>query len=166
MTSKHKKAYDKKPWLMLLLLSLLFYGAMLLLTVTARDVHVARLPEVTAERPAKQRFTYEITGEYGTMERTSSFTALPKEMVDSGKVFQLQSVTEQDFTYYYARQLTVAIDKSKENADFYALSDDLSFFGTTIIMTGYENLKDGDEVHLIKEEKKSSEELSTKDLFQ
>lgn len=166
MTSKHKKGHDKKPWLMLLLLSLLFYGAMLLLTVTAWDVHVARLPEVTAERPAKQRFTYEITGEYGTMERTSSFTALPKEMVDSGKVFQLQSVTEQDFTYYYARQLTVTIDETKENADFYAVPDDFSLFGATIIMTGYENLKDGDEVHLIEEEQKKTDSLTTEDLFQ
>ena len=165
MTSKRKKGHDKKPWLILVLLSILFYGGMLLLTVTAKDIHAARLPKVTASRPEKQSFTYFVTIENGTIEQKSSFTALPKNMVDSGKVFRLQSVTENDFTYYYARQLTVTIDKTKENDDYYAISDGL-MFGETIIMTGYKTLKDGDEVNLIKEKPVKSEELHTEDLFQ
>ena len=165
MISKRKKGHDKKPWLILVLLSLFFYGAMLLLTVTSKDIHAARLPKVTASRPEKQSFTYFVTIENGTIEQTSSFTALPKDMVDSGKVFRLQSVTENDFTYYYARQLTVTIDKTKENDDYYAISDGL-MFGETIIMTGYKTLKDGDEVNLIKEKPVKSEELHTEDLFQ
>jgi len=165
MTSKQKKDHGKKPWLILVLLSLFFYGGMLLLTITAKDIHATRLPKVTASRPEKQNFTYFVTVENATIERSSSLTALPKDMVDSGKVFRLQSVPENDFTYYYAQQLTVTIDETKENDDYYAISDGL-MFGETIIMSGYETLKDGDEVNLIKEKLVKSEELRTEDLFQ
>lgn len=165
MRFKPKKDNDKKPWFTLCLLSLLFYGAMLLLTLFAKDIHNARLPQVTAERPGKQEFTYTVTIENYTVERTGSHTALPKDMVDSGKVFTLKSVMKDDFTYYYAEQVSVVVDTSKENTDYYAISEGLSS-RDIVIMTGYENIKDGDEVYLVQEKKKEKEELSTDNLFQ
>lgn len=165
MMHKHKKDHDQKPWLTLCILSLLFYGVMLMLTLFAKDIHNARLPQVTAERPGKQPFSYTAIFEGYTSERTGSYTALPKTMVDSGKVFTLKSVMKEDFIYYYAEQVSVVVDTSKENADYYAISEGLSS-RDIVIMSGYETLRDGDEVCLIQENKKEKEELSTDNLFQ
>lgn len=165
MMFKTKKDNDKKPWLTLCILSLLFYGAMLLLTLFAKDIHNARLPQVTAERPGKQPFSYTATFEGYTLERTVSYTALPKDMVDAGKVFTLKTLVQDNFTYYYAEQVSVVVDASKENADYYAISEGLSS-RDIVIMSGYETLNDGDEVYLIQEEKKEKEGLSTDNLFQ
>lgn len=166
MTSKPQKGHNKKPWLMLVLLSLLFYGAMLLLTVFADDIHNARLPQVTTGLPGKQNFTQLLTLEDGTtIERTRSCTALPKELVDSDQVFTVRSVTENGFTYYYAQKLSYTIDTSMNHDDYYAIAAS-SISRDSIILTGYENLKEGDEVFLVKEEQKTSEELTTENLFQ
>ena len=172
MTSKkflipeHKKDHDKKPWLVLCLLSLLFYGAMLLLSLTARDIHNARLPQVTASRPFKQKFTYTVTWEDSVIERTGSFTALPKDMVDTGKVFTLRSETENDFTYHYAQQISIVVDEGKTNDDYYAITSGINSWDT-LIVTGYEALEDGDEVFLIQENKENQKNNpSTEDLFQ
>lgn len=136
---------------MLCMISLLFYAGMFLLTVTAKDIHSARLPRVTAGKPAKQTFTYTVTDADGrVIERTHSCSALPKEMVDSGKVFTLQRNEENDFVYYYAQPLSFTVDTSLENEDYYAISSD-TFLRTTVILTGYETLSAGDEVFLIKE---------------
>ena len=156
---------DKKPWFALLALSLLFYGTMLLLTLFAKNIHYARLPQVTAERLGKQRFSYAITIEGYTTERTSSLPALPKELVDTNQVFILETKETDDFTYYYARKASVTIDKSKENADYYAIADGLDS-RSMVILTGYEKLNDGEEVFLVKEKKEKQKELSTENLFQ
>ena len=164
MMSKRKKDHEKKPWLMLCLFSLLFYGAMLFLTIFANDVHNARLPKVTAAQPEKQKFTYTLTTENGeTTTKTRSCDALPKEMVDSGKVFSLKTVTENGRIFYYAEPLKFTIDITLNHPDYYAISTG-SVFGSTVILTGYETLSSGDEVFLLKEEIK--ETLNTENLFQ
>lgn len=165
MMSKSKKDSDKKSWLVLCLLSLLFYGAMLLLSLFAKDIHNARLPQVTAERPGKQEFTYTITIEDFSNTRIGSFTALPKAMVDENKVFIIRTVSEEDFTYYYATQVFVTVDISKENTDYYAISQGLDS-RDIVIMSGYETLNDGDEVCLIQKKVKEKEKHSTDNLFQ
>lgn len=165
MMSKLKKDHDKKPWLPLCLLSLLFYGAMLLLTLFAKDIHHARLPQVTAERPGKQEFAYSITIDNYTLERTSFHTALPKNMVDADKVFIIKTVMEDDFTYYYAQQVFVTIDSTKENTDYYVLSGGLDS-RDMVILTGYDTLSDGEEVYLIQKKTTKKEELNTDNLFQ
>ncbi len=166
MTSKQKKDHGKKPWLILVLLSLFFYGAMLLLTGFADDIHNARLPQVTTGQLGKQNFTQTLTLKDGTtIERTRSCTALPKELVDSGRVFTVRSVTENGFTYYYARKLSCTIDTNLQHDDYYAIAGS-PVFRDSIILTGYEDLKDGDEVFLVKEEQKTSEELTNENLFQ
>lgn len=165
MTSKLKKDNDRKPWFSLLLLSLCFYSSMLLLTVFAKNIHNTRLPQVTAARPGKQDFTYTITVEDFTDTRIGSFTALPKAMVDENKVFIVRTVEEEDFTYYYAKQIFVSIDTSKENAEFYAVSDGIDI-SDIVISSGYEALIDGDEIYLIQEKRKKTEDIRTENLFQ
>lgn len=163
MIPEKKKDSEKKRLLPLVVLSLLFYGVMLLLTLTAKDIHNARLPQVTAGRPEKQFFSYTDTMEGNAIERTISCTALPKDMVDSGKIFILQTITKGDFTYYYAQQCFVTIDTEKQHTDYYAISNGIDSWDT-IILTGYENLQNDDEVFLIKEN--SKKELQKENLFQ
>ena len=163
MIPEKKKDSEKKRLLPLVVLSLLFYGVMLLLTLTAKDIHNARLPQVTAGRPEKQFFSYTDTMEGNPIERTISCTALPKDMVDSGKVFILQTITKGDFTYYYAQQCFITIDAEKQHADYYAISNGIDSWDT-VILTGYENLQNGAEVFLLPKEK--NEKNQNKNMFQ
>ena len=164
MMYRKKKDHDKKPWLILCLISVLFYGAMFLLTLSAKDIHNARLPQVTTARPIKQKFSYTLAVEGTTIERSGNFTALPKDMVDAGKVFTLRSITENDFTYHYVQQISVVVDGSKQNEEYYAISSGINN-GDTLIMTGWENLNDGDEVFIVTEKKKD-ETSPSENLFE
>lgn len=165
MIFKQKKNPGQKPWLMLGILSLLFYGAMLFLTLFADDIHTARLPKVTAAQPGKQSFTYTFTTEDGTaITKTCSHDALPKALVDSCQVFTLKTVTENGRIFYYAEPLKFTVDTSLANPEYYAISTD-SVLGSTVILSGYEELSAGDEVFLVKENQKA-DKLNTEDLFQ
>lgn len=150
---KSKKDKEKKQLLPLFLLSLVFYGGILFLTFNALDIRNARLPQVTAFRLTKQEFDYIATLPSGqTIQTTSKFLAIPKEIIDYGKVFAIESVPTEDMTYYYAKEIFIPIDDRKENEQYYALAD--SSFREMVIFTGYELLEDGCEVYLVKEEKK------------
>lgn len=147
---KSKKEKEKKKLLPLFLLSLVFYGGMLFLTLNALDIRNSRLPQVTANRLSKQEFTYIGTLQSGqTMEMTTKFLAIPKEVIEYGRIFAIDAVHKNDMTYYYAREIFVEIDEEKENDTYYALKE--KDFREMIVLTGYETLEDGCEVHLVKE---------------
>lgn len=166
MMSKQKKDHGKKPWFLLCFLSVLFYGSLLFLTLTARDIHNARLPKVTTGQPSTQSFTCTVLSHDGTQRTvTRSCTVLPKEMVDSGKVFYLKSETKHGLTYYYAELLPFTIDSTLEHPDYYAVSISI-FYQSSVILTGYETLSEGDEVFLVKEKQSAPEEININDLFQ
>lgn len=154
MTIKRNSNRMEKPVLALVLLSVFFYGVMVILTLLAKDIHDARLPQVTAGRLTKQSFSYTVTLEDGsTAERTGKSTAIPKELVDSGKIFTIRTVTENDITFYYAVQVSVSIDSTKNNDDYYAITTP-GLQNEMFILTGYEELENGDEVFLAKSEAK------------
>lgn len=159
-----KKDIDQRPWVLLVTLSMLFYGTMLFLSLYSKDIHNARLPQVTAERLGEQKFSYSITIDERTIKRTSSLSALPKEMVNSDCIFVLETIETEDFTYYYAKKVSVTIDDTKENPDYYAITDGLER-RAMVIMSGYETLNDGDEVYYSRNEKETKT-LSTENLFQ
>ncbi len=152
MITKEKTASSssKSRLLPLFVLSLLFYGAMLLLSLTSKDIHLKRLPKVTASRLSNVTFSCQTTSENGdTRTVTTQLRGLPKELYDSGQVFTITSKVTDGMTFYYAEQVAPEIDFSKENADYYAVLD--SFFQDMVILSGYEELEDGDEVNLIKD---------------
>lgn len=159
-----KKETRKKPVLALVVLSLLFYGIMLFLSVSAKNIHYARLPQVTASSIQKQSFTYSYTTDYGTIQQTKLCAALPKDMVDSGQVFIITTDSRDDFIYYYAQRVSVVIDAEKENADYYAIASGIAG-RDLVILSGYEDLEDGDEVYLQKEKKETSK-TQTENIFQ
>ena len=148
--TQNNKPRDKKRLLPLLVLSLLFYGILLFLTLTAKDIHLARLPQVTASRLGNVGFNYLFTPENGEPRTaTKQMPGIPKEIYDSGQIFTVTTKVTDEMTYYYAKKISPEIDFSKENDAYYAVSD--SFFRDMVILTGYENLEDGDEVNLIKD---------------
>lgn len=149
---EHDKAATKKRLLPLFVLSLLFYGTMLLLTLTAKDIHLARLPQVTASRLDTVTFSYLFTPEGGEPRTvTKQMPGIPKNLYDSGQLFTIVTEVTDDMVYYYAKKISLEIDFSKANEDYYAVSD--SFFRDMVILTGYEELKHGDEVNLLKNNK-------------
>lgn len=149
----YKKGTAKRRYLPLLFLSLTFYGIMLFLTLTAKDIHNARLPQVTANRLNKQSFTYTVTQEDGyTYEASKNREGIPKDVVDSGQIFIVTTITKEDMTYYYAKRTTVTIDTTLNNDTYYALDSSVSL-RDMVILTGYEELEDGDEVYIVKEDK-------------
>ena len=138
----------------LYLLSLLFYGSILFLTLYAWDIRCARLPQVTAGRLKKQEFTYTGTLQNGqTFETTYKFFGIPKELIAHGRIFEIETIQKENLTYYYAKEIYIPIDMTKENETSYALIQ--TNFNKTIILTGYETLEDGMEVHIIKEDEKN-----------
>ena len=138
----------KNKWIPLWTLSLLFYGTMLFLTLTAKDIHNSRLPQVTTGHLGKQEFSYSVTydNEY-TKDFSGQFTAIPKELVDTGQIFIVESATKNGTTYYYAKKISLTIDTDKRNESYYAVSDSMYSY-SSYILTGYETLKDGDEINI------------------
>ena len=131
-------------------LSLLFYGCMLFFTFHAWNIRCARLPQVTVGQLQKQEFAYSGTLENGqTFETTYHFLAIPKEVATHGHIFEIETVQKEGLTYYYAKEIYLPIDRTKENETSYALNQ--TNFTKTIILTGYETLEDGMEVHVLKE---------------
>ena len=135
----------------LYVLSLLFYGSMLFFTVYAWDIRCSRLPQVTVGRLEKQAFSYSQTLENGqTFEATYHFFGIPKELATHGHIFEIETVQKDGLTYYYAKEIYLPIDRTIENETSYALNQ--TNFTKTIILTGYETLEDGMEVHIVKDE--------------
>ena len=131
-------------------LSLLFYGCMLFFTFHAWDIRCTRLPQVSVGRLEKQPFSYSQTLENGqTFETTYKLFAIPKELATHGHIFEIETVQKDGLTYYYAKEVFLPIDRTKENETSYALTQ--TNFTKTIILTGYETLEEGMEVHVVKE---------------
>lgn len=146
MFRKKEKDSDQKSWFALILLSVLFYGSILVLTFIAEDVRNSRLPKVTAQRLGTQKFTYEVTISNGTETRTTTALAIPKHLVDSDQVYSLLILynSETEETHCYVQKVSLTIDKSKENPDYYAVMDSNYLLFVT---EGYEGLEDSDEVY-------------------
>ncbi len=146
MFRKKEKDSDQKSWFALILLSVLFYGSMLVLTLIAKDVRNARLPRVTAQRLGTQKFTYSVSN--GAETRTTTALAIPKHLVDSDQVYSLLIIynSETEETNCYVDKVSLTIDTSKENPDYYAVTD-TSYTYTFFVTEGYEGLEDGDEVY-------------------
>lgn len=133
-----------------ILLSVFFYGTMLVLTLIAVNVHNARLPHVTASRLGSQEFKTEVTLEGGyTREVKRLVIGVPKELVDTDSVFVLTNREKNGMTYYYCRKVKVTY--SLENEKYYAVENGISSMDT-VILSGYEELTDGCEVFWVRED--------------
>lgn len=65
--------------------TILFFAAMLVLSLTAEDLHNSSLPRVTLVKLPTYRFPYEYTGENGeTLTGSAEKTAVTAEMLGNG----------------------------------------------------------------------------------
>ena len=73
-----------KKRLPLYILSFLFYGSILFLTLHAWDIRCAGLPQVTVGRLEKEEFSYTVTNQAGqTFEATYDFFLISSEELKS-----------------------------------------------------------------------------------
>lgn len=124
-----------------LVLSGLFYGAMLLLAVFAKKLHTATLPKV--------RIAYLEQKTFLTGEEREYLPALPEELY--GKL--LYSVTEEERNgelRYVARKLE-GVHLGEEKDGYYPVLGGISSF-TPLIVEGYEKPEEGREVFVENEE--------------
>lgn len=85
----------------LFVITILFFAAMLFLTLFAEKIHTASLPKVTAARPERRSFPYEFIDANGERHTGSiEKNAVPRSMLESG-VFVIYSAekngTKRDF---------------------------------------------------------------------
>lgn len=125
--------------------TIFFFAAMLFLTLFAEKIHNNSLPIVTAARPERHSFRYEITDEngerhIGSMEKT----AVPKSMLDYG-VFVVYSSEKNGTKRNFVRLADV---KTGEEADgFVEIVSGITPFDKIVVQSSKE-LFNGCEVML------------------
>ena len=126
----------------ILIISILFYAAMAVLSLTARKIHNASLPQVEVMELKSDIF-------YNEDGSTSFGTSFPKELYNDGVVYRVVAEMINKEIRYIAR-LAQNIEFGKENFTCYEVTDGL-FYSDKIITSSLEGITDGCEVY-IKEE--------------
>lgn len=129
----------------LLVITIIFFAAMLFLTLFAEKIHESTLPKVTAARPERKLFPYEFTDENGETHTGSiEKIAVPKSMLKSG-VFIIYSAekngTKRDFV-----QLA-SVQTGEENGEYVEIVSGIGFTDR-IATDSNKELYDGCEVNI------------------
>ena len=138
MVSLHKK--------ILTVITVLYFAAMLVLSLTAERIHNASLPRVKLIKPPKYMFHYEYELENG--EKTTGSierTAIMKEMPEFG-IYTVYSTEKNGTERYYARKLDVVTGQEKD--DFIEVISGIGYMDR-IIENVDENITDNCEVIII-----------------
>lgn len=127
----------------LLIPTVIFFSAMLILTIFSEDIHNASLPKITVSRPEQKSFPYEYTDENGNIQTGSSKkTAIPKSLLEQG-VYVVYSAEKNGTVRSFVRLVAVATGEEK---DGYAEVISGIGFSDRIVTECSGNLFDGCEV--------------------
>lgn len=124
----------------------MFFIAMFILTITARDIHNCLIPNVTAARLTYEDFEIEYTLESGQlMTSTIQRLAILKDVYDRGEVYIIKSICingeERDAVQ------RVYLETGNENNEFYEVVNGLT--GTEIVVIDSDKmLNENDEVYI------------------
>lgn len=130
----------------LLIVTIIFFAAMLFLTLFAEKIHVNTLPKVTASRPERQLFPYEFIDEYGKAHTGSTEKiAVPKSMLENG-VFVIYSAEKNGTKRSFVRLAPV---QTGEERDGYAEVISGIMFSDRIAAESDKELYDGCEVNIL-----------------
>ena len=130
----------------LLIVTILFFAAMLFLTFFAEKIHENSLPKVTASRPEQQLFPYEFTNENGeTYTGSAEKIAVPKSMLEDG-IFIIYSAEKNGTKRNFVR--LAAIQTGEENGDYVEVVSGRGY-ADRIVTYSSEALYDGCEVNII-----------------
>ncbi|MCM1298351.1 MAG: hypothetical protein NC203_05680 [Firmicutes bacterium] len=98
----------------LLVITVIFFSAMLILTVFAEDIHNSSLPRVTASQPEQRYFPYEYTDENGNAQTGSvQKTAVPKALSEQG-VYVIYSAEKNGTVRSFVRLADVVTGEEKD----------------------------------------------------
>lgn len=98
----------------LLIFTVMFFSAMLFLTVFAEQLHNAALPRVTASRPEQKTFPYEYTDENGNAQTGSvQKTAISKALSEQG-VYAIYSAEKNGTVRSFVRLADVVTGQEKD----------------------------------------------------
>lgn len=138
----------------LFIITLLFFGAMLFLTLFAEEIHESLLPKVTAARPERIFFPYEFTDENGE-PRTGSIKkiAVSRSMLENG-VYVIYSAEKNGTKRNFVR--LAPIQTGEEQNGYLEVVSGIEL--TDRIVTECDGeLYDGAEVHVNKSNDKKRE---------
>lgn len=127
----------------LLILTVIFFSAMLFLTIFAEDIHNASLPKVAVSRPEQKSFPYKYTDENGNIQTGSAQkTTIPK-LLSEQEVYVVYSAEKNGTVRSFVRLVTV---ETGEEKDGYAEVISGIGFSDRIVTESSGNLFDGCEV--------------------
>lgn len=130
----------------LFIITIIFFAAMLFLTLFAGKIHESSLPQVTAARPEWQLFPYEFTDENGEARTGSTEKiAVPKSMLGNG-VFIIYSAEKNGTKRSFVR--LAAIQTGAENGDYVEVVSGIGF-SDRIAAKSSSALYDGCEVNIV-----------------
>ncbi|MCL2018966.1 MAG: hypothetical protein FWG70_04325 [Oscillospiraceae bacterium] len=136
-----------------IIITLIFFASMVVLTVTARDIHNALLPQVTARRLTQEDFEFVIDFEYDGIPQTAVITqkrlAIPKELYNPDTSDAVFVVT----TIYINGEERVGVRRvvpqtNEKNEGFYEVTGGISR-SDFVIFTSSKVLEDGAEVFIL-----------------
>ena len=128
----------KRKAILLTCATALFFIIMTVLSVSARDIHRARLPHVEARRLTRESFSA------GNESMTYRQTAIPKELYHSGDVHIITSRSVNGENRDFAQKVVVTVGLETEG--FYEVLSGI-FGHDYVIFYSDKPFNDGDEVY-------------------
>jgi len=131
----------------IIIVSVLFYLSMIVLTVSARRIHIAGLPRVIVGYLEMERFAVLKTNEQGGEEEGMSFNlGIPKELYDNRKLYVIEKTMVNGEERNLAREVE-DFELGQASDNFYEVLKGLSSIDQ-VILTGQDKIQDGDEVYV------------------
>ena len=126
--------------------TVLFFAAMLFMTISARAIHNASLPQVTVKKLSQEQFPFEYTDEIGNvMTGTKSVLAIRSELLDSDIFILYQREKNGDMRYYVR---LAEIETGAEHNGFTEVLSGIGY-GDKIVVSSDTELCDSNEVYVI-----------------
>ncbi len=129
------------------LITVLFFCIMLLLTLSARSIHNAKLPKVKTGYLTYERFSHDEKKQYKDSNLQNEFTVgLPKELYNNHSIYKISIETVNGEERSIARRITELVLGS-ENEGYYEVVEGITVLDQ-IIFESNKILQDGDEVYI------------------
>lgn len=129
--------------------TILFFGAMIFLSIFAGDIRNRMLPNVKVSRLTKEEFIYEYTTKLGIkVEEKELCRAIPKRLYDNDEIYVIQNVEINGEPRTIAKKITLEI--GRENDGYYEVVDRFFDDRQRFIMHSDKEIHDGDEVFIVK----------------
>ena len=128
--------------------TVLFFGIMIFLTFSARDIHNKTIPNVKVSRLTKAEFEYEYRSNTGTkVIETKLCPAIPKELYNHGEIYVIDYIEINGEIRTVARRIILEI--GRQNNQYYEVIND--YLDSRIRFITYSNkiIQEGGEVYII-----------------